>query len=217
MKKVLIVEDESLVALEIKSTLRQYGIESCYISDSVEEAIEIAKKCSPDVVLLDIYLAGPKSGIEGCKEFKELGIPVIFLTAYSDEKSMSGALECEPHAYLIKPFRRAELYAAVKMATKHKKGEQEVINICGNILYDPRKNMIIRDNKEIILTGKEKSLLDLLLKNRGRVVQFPTIEYTLWPDEPISESTRRSLIHRLRQKISKECIRTITGIGVILD
>ena len=215
MKKILIVEDESLVALEIKSTLRQYGIESCFVSDSVEEAVEMAKECMPDVVLLDIYLAGDKSGIEGCREFKELGIPVVFLTAYSDEKTMQGALECEPQAYLIKPFRRAELYAAVEMAIRQKGGD--LVRICDKIYYDPKRNLIIEGERETELTAKERKLLEMLLKNRGKVVKFNEIEYAIWPEDLISESTRRSLIHRLRQKISKKCIRTITGLGVILD
>ncbi len=215
-KKVLIVEDESLVALEIQNALKKYDIQSCFIADSVEEAMELLEKCTPDLVLLDIYLRGELTGIEGCKHIKKRKIPVIFLTAYSDDDTLQKALECEPDAYLVKPFRRAELYAAIETVLK-KQGQNRLVKICNDIFYDKRRCVIIRGDEEIPLTKKEMLLLELLLQNRGKMVHFDTIEYEIWPETPITESTRRSLIHRLRQKSSKDCIRTLSGIGVILE
>ena len=215
-KKVLIVEDESLVALEIQNALKKYNIQSCFIADSVEEAMELLKKCTPDLVILDIYLKGELTGIEGCQLIKQKRIPVIFLTAYSDDATLQKALECEPDAYLVKPFRRAELYAAIETVLK-KQGQDKLIKICDEIFYDKRRCLIVRGEEEIPLTKKEMMLLELLLKNRGKMVHFDTIEYEIWPDSSITESTRRSLIHRLRQKSSKNCIRTVSGIGVILE
>ncbi len=215
-KKALIVEDESLVALEIESVLRHYGIESCKVADSVEEALEVLDRCIPDLVLLDIYLAGEMTGIDGCKIFKERGIPVIFLTAYSDDTTINQALECEPDTYLVKPFRRAELYAAVEKVFK-KKAREALIEVCDSVSYDRKRGVVLKNEEEIFLTKKELLLLELLVRNRGKIVPFETIDFEIWPEMVISESTRRSLIHRLRQKCCKDAIRTMSGIGVVLE
>jgi len=218
--KVLIVEDESLVAIEIESALKKSNFETCAIVDNAEEAIQLAKTCEPDVILMDIYLNGHLNGIEACKKIKDLyGIPVIFLTAYSDKNTLNEALECLPDGYLVKPFRRAELFASVSMVIKKREidNSEDLIPLCSQSFYDKKRCMIINNNNEISLTKKEVELLELLLLNRGKIVKFEDIEYHIWPQKEVSETTRRTLIHRLRSKISKDCFKTLTGIGCMLE
>jgi len=218
--KILIVEDESLVAMEIESALKKSNFDTCAVVSSGEEALDIVKKCKPDLILMDIYLEGQIDGIKACKKIKDIyNIPVIFLTAYSDKKTMKEALDCMPDGYLVKPFRRAELYASVKMLLQKKrnKNENSKIPLCSNSIYDRKRYLIINENKEIKLTKKEIQLLELLLAHRGKIVTFETIEFELWPNKSVSETTRRTLIHRLRNKISKECFKTIIGVGCILE
>lgn len=219
--KILIVEDESLVALEIESALKKSNYETCAIVENAQKAIELVKECKPDVVLMDIYLEGEINGIKACKKIKKIyKTPVIFLTAYSDSKTMNEALDCMPDGYLIKPFRRAELFASIQMVinkTKSSENKKDIVPLCNKSFYDRKRKVIIYKNDEIPLTKKESQLLELLLENRGKIVQFETIEFELWPQKTVSETTRRTLIHRLRSKISKDCFRTIIGIGCILE
>lgn len=217
--KVLIVEDESLVAMEIESALKKSDFETCAVVDDGEKAIELAKKCKPDVVLMDIYLNGHINGIEACKKIKNLyGIPVIFLTAYSDKTTMDEAIGCLPDGYLIKPFRRAELFASVEMAIKKRENiKDDIVKVCNNVYYDKKRFLIINGDKEYQLTKKEVELLELLLLNRGKIVSFEDIEYHIWPQKEVSNTTRRTLFHRLRSKISKECFKTFPGIGCIIE
>ncbi|WP_281951268.1 response regulator [Nitrosophilus kaiyonis] len=216
--KILIVEDESLVAMEIESALKKSNFDTCAVVDSGEEALDIVSKCQPDLILMDIYLDGQINGIEACKKIKDKhNIPVIFLTAYSDKKTMKEALDCMPDGYLIKPFRRAELYASIQMILQKKRNENIKIPICSKSFYDREKHLIINEKEEIKLTKKETQFLELLLKNRGKIVTFETIEFELWPNKSVSETTRRTLIHRLRNKISKDCFKTIIGVGCILE
>ncbi len=218
--KILIVEDESLVALEIKSALEKEGYRVCDVADEFAPAIECVKSCKPDMVLMDIYLNGEVSGIEACKIIKEIyKIPVVFLTAYSDSNTMNEALGCEPDGYLIKPFRRAELLAAVKMCADRRepKEPQDFLQVCEDIYFDRKKQSLIFKDKEIRLTKKEIELLEILINNKGKVVAFNMIDEILWPQREVSEVTRRTLIHRLRLKLGKEALKTLPRTGCILE
>ena len=218
MIKVLIVEDESLVAMEIESTLKKEGHYVCAVVDSGEEAVNEARKCRPDVVLMDIYLSGSVDGIEACRRIKALGdIPVVFLTAYSDKKTVDEAIECKPDGYLVKPFRRSELLATIQLAVKKREHDEPLIHICEDVYYDKYAFQIVRGDQRFDLTKKEVELLELCLDRKGRVVPFDELEFALWPDGSIADATRRTLIHRLRTKITSRCLKTIPGIGCKIE
>ncbi|MRI82865.1 MAG: hypothetical protein C6I00_00405 [Nitratiruptor sp.] len=211
MARILIVEDESLVAMEIESALKLEGFLTCGIASSGEEALQLARSSAPDLVLLDIYLDGNCDGIGVCRQIKEeLAIPIIFLTAYSDKKTLDAAIDCKPESYLVKPFRRLELVAAIRLALS-KGGEK--IPVCDGVYYDRDRFQILRDGQRIDLTKKEAKLLELCLQRRGKVVPFEDLEYALWPEGAVADGTRRALIHRLRSKLGRSCLRTIPGIG----
>ena len=108
--RVLVVEDESILALGVKSKLEKMGHKTVEIVDSGEKAIAAAKKHQPDIILMDIVLKGDMDGIEAAKVIKaQLDIPVIYVTAYADEDIIKRAKITEPYGYLIKPFRSEEL------------------------------------------------------------------------------------------------------------
>ena len=217
-RRLVIVEDESLVAFEIQSALEKVGYECVAIVDDAGLALETVRKTKPDVVIMDIYLANGTNGIDACRILKkEFDIPIIFLTAYSDRATIHEALDCRPDGYLIKPFRRPELYAAINLALGKNAIDSEMLELCEGVQYDKNRSVLIKDQEEIALTKKERELLHLLLQNRGKLVSFERIEYELWPQRPVSETTRRTLIHRLRSKLSKDCLKSVPGIGCILQ
>jgi PAS domain S-box-containing protein len=115
--KILIVEDETIVALDIKKKLVKLGYNVTDIVSSGEEAIEKVGETPPDLVLMDIALEGDMDGIEAAKRIRSrYDIPVIYLTAHSDKKTLDRAKVTEPLGYIVKPFERAGLHAAVEMA-----------------------------------------------------------------------------------------------------
>jgi PAS domain S-box-containing protein len=120
--KILIVEDEAIVSMDLKSRLEKMGY--CVVGTCAcfEEAINLAEAKKPDVVLMDIMLKGNMDGISAAEKLqKEKYIPVIYLTAYSDELTLSRARESEPYGYLLKPFDERELHTTIEMAIhKHK-------------------------------------------------------------------------------------------------
>ena len=116
-EKILVVEDESIVAMDIRSTLIRLGYDVPAIASSGEAAIRRAEELPLDLVLMDINLNGKMDGIETAQQIHDrFDIPVVYLTAYSDENTLERANVTEPFGYIIKPFGDRELHVAIKIA-----------------------------------------------------------------------------------------------------
>ncbi|PKK36802.1 hypothetical protein BWI96_10555 [Siphonobacter sp. SORGH_AS_0500] len=115
--RILIFEDELMVAHDIRENLIKYGYEVSGIARTLEKALDILESCPTDILLVDIQLNGPLDGIEIVQRLsKQYSIPVIYLTAHSDMKVLNRAKQTNPSAYLIKPFRMAELPLQIELA-----------------------------------------------------------------------------------------------------
>ncbi|HZL41699.1 MAG TPA: ATP-binding protein [Verrucomicrobiae bacterium] len=119
---ILIVEDEEIVAADLGNKLRQLGYEVCGSARRGEDAVALARERRPDLVLMDIRLAGAMDGVEAAEMIcHELGLPVIYLTAHSDGPTLQRAKVTEPFGYILKPFETRELETHIEMALyKHK-------------------------------------------------------------------------------------------------
>ncbi len=116
-ENILIVEDEKIIALDLQRRLERFGYSVIGMASDGAEAIALAKDRLPDIILMDIMLAGSMDGIEAAKQIRaQLAIPVIFLTAYTDEKTLERAKEVEPSGYILKPFKERELYTTIDIA-----------------------------------------------------------------------------------------------------
>ena len=117
MPKIMIVDDDVITVTELTEALRSSGYEIGSTAESGEEAIKIAKKTSPDVVLMDIVMPGEIDGIKAAKQIRtELNIPVIFLTGYSEEEYIERAKSARSFGYLLKPFVAAQVSSTIKIA-----------------------------------------------------------------------------------------------------
>lgn len=116
-KKVMIVEDEGVVGLSLKSILSKMGYTVTGIAITGSEAVRMAIETQPDVILMDIHLKGDMDGIQATEELNKVtDIPVIYLTAYADEETLNRALRTESHSYLVKPYNPRELYSNIEFA-----------------------------------------------------------------------------------------------------
>jgi PAS domain S-box-containing protein len=170
--EVMIVEDEAIVGIDIQENLVNFGYKVVGISSSGEAAIEDAIKNRPEIILMDIQLNGKMNGIETAKQIKEkLGIPVIYLTAYGDDKTLSKALEASPSGYLLKPFVPRELHTSIQTAL--------------------HKNSTDKETKLARLSYIQKNILKKnTLKNRLKKKEAQTYNY---PQTP-----REEKLHRLK-------------------
>lgn len=128
--KVLIVEDEVLVAEEIAADLQDYGFEITEIVISSDECFSSIKKNTPHIILMDINIRGEKDGIETATTIKkEQNIPIIYLTANTDSLTFNRALKTSPNAFISKPYHKKDLYSAIEIAfNKHNEKSIEDIN-----------------------------------------------------------------------------------------
>jgi PAS domain S-box-containing protein len=126
MAAIMVVEDERVVARDIQESLEQLGYDVLGTAASAEECLRYASARRPDLVLMDVRIDGEVDGIGAAKLLRDrYDIPVIFLTAYADQRTVSRARESEPLGYILKPFRAGELRAAVEMALFKHRAETE--------------------------------------------------------------------------------------------
>jgi len=125
-ERILVVEDNAVIAENIKMALTDLGYSVPSLVSSGEKAIERAGVVSPDLILMDIHLAGEIDGVEAADHIKaSTDIPVIYLTAYADEELLARAKTTEPYGYLLKPFHDHELHATIQIALyKHRMNRQ---------------------------------------------------------------------------------------------
>ena len=125
--RILIVEDDPVISMGLRDRLKNFGYEITAMVTTGEEAIEQAKKNKPDLALMDIKLEGLMDGIEAARSLRTLfDIPVIYVTAFTDEALLARAKEAEPLGYLVKPFGERELRSAIEVALYKDRMERQV-------------------------------------------------------------------------------------------
>ncbi len=217
--RIMIVEDESIVAMEIEEQLLQMGHEPVGVCATADEAVAMAIRETVDVILMDIELL-EGSGIDAARRIREQReIPVIYLTAYMDESTIEKAVATDPAAYLTKPYNIPELKAAIRIALKNSfvsdDTSEAVIHLDDEFSFDHERMELTLRGESLHLTRKEKKLLKLFLDHPNTLVSNSTIEHTIWPDEPVSDNTRRVLMSRLRNKLKHKFIETSVMEGYV--
>jgi CheY-like chemotaxis protein len=125
--RILIVEDERIVARDIQNSLQGMGYTVVGMAASGGQAVKKAEKLRPDLVLMDIVLEGPMTGIEAADIIRSrLNIPVIYLTAYAEKEMMNQAKVTLPFGYILKPFNDRELYRTIEMALYRHRAERKL-------------------------------------------------------------------------------------------
>jgi len=126
MSKILVVDDEAIITMQLEERLSAMGYTVAGMAASGEEAVEKARITRPDLVLMDIVMPGKMNGIEAAKIITtELEIPVVFVTSYADDTIIEKAKNVKPYGYIVKPFNELEIKAAIEVALFRKSAEQE--------------------------------------------------------------------------------------------
>lgn len=225
--EILIVEDEPIIAMAMEANLNSIGFCVSGIATTPNMAIVHAQNNYPDLALVDINLNNPnQSGIDVAKYiWKNLNIPIIFLTSYNDNKTLDEAMEAEPYAYLVKPCKEADLKAAINTTIhKHKfffknkdklntTNEKKIIQINENMKYDVSLSELHVHEKLFPLTRNEKKLFEILSKEPGKIVGFDTIFIYIWREDICDLSKLRSLIYRLKVKLGENPFESVYEMG----
>lgn len=126
--RILIVEDESIVAFNLQQRLSQLGYDVPHVAVSGQQSLDMVSQSRPDLVLMDIHIEGAMDGIEVASRLSESSsVPVIYLTAYSEDSTLERARKTKPYGYLIKPFSERELHATIQMVLERRAVEETLI------------------------------------------------------------------------------------------
>lgn len=179
--KLLIVEDEVLIAEGLKELLIGFGYQVCAVINSGKQALSAVEKHHPDLILMDIQLGEALDGIAITKKIQnQFNIPIIYLTAFADEATLERAKETIPYGYLVKPVQDQELNATVKMALHRFADQQKLspslsLNQISQHIEEKIETVVKRhllkpdtgDNLIHLLTNREKEILSLVVKGQN--------------------------------------------------
>ncbi|MGZ3775521.1 MAG: hybrid sensor histidine kinase/response regulator [Pseudobdellovibrionaceae bacterium] len=189
--KILIVEDESIVAKDLELTLRHLGYDVVGNCDNGADAHSVALKTKPDLVLMDVFIKGETDGIDTASWIKkDLNVPVVYLTAFSDERTLQRAKETKPHGYLTKPFDEKDLYITVEMVLNKSRLEHE--------LEMEKQKTLLLEQKAREFAEQENKNKDLILSTLSHELRTPLANILAWAEILQNKTTPETLEQGLK-------------------
>ena len=226
MAKILVVDDEQVLVKGIKFNLEHEGYQ-VEVGYDGEQAVELARDGRFDLILLDLMM--PKiDGLQACMRIREFSnVPVIMLTAKGEDADKIMGFECGADDYITKPFNILELKARVRALLRRSGAAAQKagggVLTAGHIRLDTGERSAWRDGTPVELTAKEFDLMELLMRNPGRVYSRENLLNVVWGYEYIGDYRTVDVhIRRLREKLeldpaNPEYIRTKWGVGYYLN
>ncbi|MDG1477276.1 MAG: response regulator transcription factor [Vicingaceae bacterium] len=217
-EKILLVDDEPDIIEFLGYNLTKEGYDVT-TSTSGKEAVELAKKIKPDLILLDVMMP-EMDGIETCQEIRNVAdiknTLIAFLSARGEDYSQVAGLDAGADDYITKPIKPRLLVSRVKAILRRKSGGEEVgvDEQEGDIKIDREKYLVYKEGEELSFPKKEFELLALLLSKPGKVFTREVILESVWGGEVVvGDRTIDVHIRKLREKLGDHYIKTIKGVG----
>lgn len=215
--RILLIEDDSLIGEGLKIGLTKSGFSVDWFSDG-KTGLQALDSAPYDAVVLDLTL--PKmDGLDVLSSWRQANqdVPVLILTARDTLDERISGLQRGADDYLGKPFALAEVVARLQALIRRRHGQLKPIIEHSLVKFDPLQRQVWLRDQEIALTTREYKLLELFMLNKERVLPRTTIEEKLytWDDE-VSSNALEVHIYNLRQKLGKQFIRTVHGVGYAL-
>ena len=217
MEKLLLVEDDSALVRRLTEYLSAEGFR-CISAGGQTQAVTAIDAEQPDLALVDITLA-EGNGFAVCAYARGKGVPVIFLTASSDELSTVTGLDMGADDYIAKPFRPKELVSRIRSVLRRSSGNHGEIAL-GELRVDTGKGLVFRADRQIFLSALEYRLFMFFLNHRGQILTREQLLDEIWDSagEYVSDNTLTVYIKRLREKLEDDpqdprLILTVRGIG----
>ncbi|MHA7841424.1 MAG: response regulator [Gammaproteobacteria bacterium] len=216
--RILLVEDDELLGDGAKAGLIQYGYAVDWLKDgaSADHALKAEKF---DAVVLDLGLP-QMSGLEVLKHLRnrQNKVPVLILTAWDSIQDRIKGLDAGADDYLVKPFDLDELCARLRALQRRVTDRANPTITCGGIILDPASHSVTFNNSPITLPRREFALLQKLLENQGRALSREALNQSIYSwDEDVDSNALEVHVHNLRKKFGAKLIRTIRGVGYMLE
>jgi DNA-binding response OmpR family regulator len=211
---LLYVEDEDYIREVVVEYLEEFFL-TIYEASNGKEALEIYYDTKPDIIITDIRM--PKmNGLAFARKIrqKDKTTPIVITTTYTSTEYLLDAVELNLIKYLVKPVEEEKLLEAINLCVQQiENSSPSVFQLSSRYRYDTYNQTLILDGEIAPFTISQKKLLDILLKNRNRIVWYEEIEAHIWGYGEMSDSALRSLVHNTRRLISKDIIKNISKTG----
>ena len=221
MTRILLVEDDFAIVHSLQEYLNLEGFASDHASGQ-KEAEELLKTKQYQLLLLDVSL-NDGDGFAVCDMAQKIQLPVIFLSASSDEETVVRGLNIGAEDYITKPFRPKELLSRIKNALRRHAGHQTII-LLDDIQVDTEKAIVKKKDTVINLSALEYKLLTLFIDHRGKLLTRDQLLDEIWniAGDFVNDNTVTVYIKRLREKIENDptnpkIIKTVRGLGYRMD
>ena len=216
--RMLLVEDDDVLGDGLKSVLIQNYHTVDWVRDA-ESALPVLATARFDLIILDLNLPG-RTGLEMLESLREEGhsIPVLVVTARTQVSDRILALDGGADDYLVKPFDVDELLARIRALHRRSQGVSSPLLVNGDLVMDPASRAVTLKGEPVTLYQREFKLLQVLLENLDRVMTRDRLETSIYGwDEEIASNAIEVHIHHLRKKIGSCFIRTVRGVGYMME
>lgn len=217
MLKILLLEDEQMLSEAISEYLVSLGhrVTPFYNGD---DALDILKKETYDLLILDINVPGI-NGLELLESLHTLKIrtPAIYISALVDIEGISRAYDLGCYDYLKKPFHLKELSLRIDKVMQSCTLPQNHLRLSKSYSYDASTSTLVCENVTQPLTKRQLQIIDLLARNRGRVVDFDQFRSYVWDEEYVDNATIRAEVSRLKKSLKEDFIQNIRALGYMID
>jgi DNA-binding response OmpR family regulator len=216
-KKVLYAEDERGIRQNIAEILELFFQKVVEVGDG-KEALQEAMQGSYDILMFDISMPN-MDGLEAIKQIRKHNkkIPIIILSAHTQQEYLWRAVELKITKYLTKPYDKSTLIKALETAALELVDFNADIKLGKNCLYSPNTKSLTCNNESVALSKNESRLLEYFLQRPNQVIPFEEIYDYLWEFEMPSKEALKSIIKDLRRKIDKNFIKNIYGTGYMVE
>lgn len=214
---LLFIDDNIRISAEVYSLFSNI-FKTVSLAQDAESAIKYYVENTIDMIITDIEMPG-MDGLSFIEHIRSsnTSIPIIILSAYTDNEYLFRAANLQIDGYITKPLNFKKLESGLARSASRLEHLVKSINISDNIIYHPLMKMLDVNNEEISLGNKECLLLELLLNKNHRIVSKQEISETVWPNDIMSESALKNLLGELRKKLKYNIIKNQPARGWILN
>lgn len=215
--KILLLEDEVMLNESIEEFLESEGHAVDTYFDGLK-AYEALKENSYDLLILDINVPG-MDGLTFLERIHELKIhvPTIYISALVDIEDISRAYNLGCYDYLKKPFHLKELALRLDRVMLSNELPRVHLRLSKNYSYDQEHNTLLFNGYPQILTKRQSQIIDILARNRGRVVDFEQFRIYVWDEQIVDNATIRAEVNRLKKSMQEDVIINVRGMGYMID
>ncbi len=229
-KNILIVEDEKITQRYLQDIFAQYDVKVSGCFDNAADTKEALKHIECDMILMDIDIRGPVDGIQLAKDIlKTYDCPIVFITAYNDDKTFQEVLELSPYGFIEKPFSRKDIVFTLQLAYKRYLSDQKESKV--ESVNQPKEYLILnehytyscvlktlyRDDQSVKLSSKQSKLLEALIQNINHTVGYDMLTSAIWKDDTVADSALRTLVYSIRKTLPDFPLLSHSKIGYSIE